>query len=150
MVSLFFNILGETWNPFKLSLQLRHVRERLAKNLVEKQICISEKQNFVLFEMMTHPLVNTSVKECLICRIQDVILNKWSSDINKIEKRLFALIMLAHHSDVLENALLSLSDSDYDIAKKRIEGVLQRDYFLEANKEGAFEILWAVIAALNS
>ena len=27
---------GETWNPLKLRYQLRNVRERLAKNLVEK------------------------------------------------------------------------------------------------------------------
>ena len=28
---------GETWNPLKLRYQLKNVRERLAKNLVEKQ-----------------------------------------------------------------------------------------------------------------
>ena len=27
---------GETWNPLKLRYQLKNVRERLAKNLVEK------------------------------------------------------------------------------------------------------------------
>ncbi|KAL7064372.1 hypothetical protein AAHC03_05648 [Spirometra sp. Aus1] len=47
---------GETWNPFKITLQMRNVRERIAKNLVEKGICSTEKQNFVIFDMTTHPL----------------------------------------------------------------------------------------------
>ena len=44
---------GETWNPLKLTYQLRNVRERLAKNLVEKGVLTTEKQNFLLFDM-TH------------------------------------------------------------------------------------------------
>ena len=39
---------GETWNPLKLTYQLRNVRERLAKNLVEKGVLTTEKQNFLL------------------------------------------------------------------------------------------------------
>ena len=38
---------GETWNPLKLTYQLRNVRERLAKNLVEKGVLTTEKQNFL-------------------------------------------------------------------------------------------------------
>jgi Golgi phosphoprotein 3 len=47
---------GETWNPLKLKYQLRNVRERLAKNLVEKGVLTTEKQNFLLFDMTTHPV----------------------------------------------------------------------------------------------
>ena len=39
---------GETWNPLKLKYQLKNVRERLAKNLVEKGVLTTEKQNFLL------------------------------------------------------------------------------------------------------
>lgn len=54
---------GETWNPLKLHYQLRNVRERLAKNLVEKGVLTTEKQNFLLFDMTTHPLTNNTIKQ---------------------------------------------------------------------------------------
>lgn len=54
---------GETWNPLKLHYQLRNVRERLAKNLVEKGVLTTEKQNFLLFDMTTHPLTNSTIKQ---------------------------------------------------------------------------------------
>ncbi|CAI2728451.1 unnamed protein product [Schistosoma spindalis] len=141
---------GETWNPFKLPLQLRNVRERIAKNLVEKRICTIEKQNFILFDMMTHPLVDLGSKKRVISRIQDVVLNKWSTDVQKVDKRLLSLVLLSHYSDVLESALQHLPDNVYDLARKRIDDALQLDFFAEANKEGSCEMLWAVIAALNS
>lgn len=56
---------GETWNPFRLRYQLKNVRERLAKNLVEKGVLTTEKQNFLLFDMTTHPLSDSTVK----CRL---------------------------------------------------------------------------------
>ncbi|CAH8546028.1 unnamed protein product [Schistosoma margrebowiei] len=141
---------GETWNPFKLPLQLRNVRERIAKNLVEKRICTTEKQNFILFDMMTHPLVDLGSKKRVISRIQDVVLNKWSTDVQKVDKRLLSLVLLSHYSDVLESALQHLPDNVYDLARKRIDDALQLDFFAEANKEGSCEMLWAVMAALNS
>ncbi|XP_010218757.1 PREDICTED: Golgi phosphoprotein 3-like [Tinamus guttatus] len=51
-------LTGETWNPFKLQYQLRNVRERVAKGLVEKGILRTAKQNFLLFDMTTHPVSN--------------------------------------------------------------------------------------------
>ncbi|KAK4471310.1 hypothetical protein MN116_004749 [Schistosoma mekongi] len=141
---------GETWNPLKLSLQLRNVRERTAKNLTEKRICTTEKQSFILFDMMTHPLVDMESKQRVISRIQDVVLNKWSADVQKIDKRLLSLVLLSHYSDVLEGALQHLADNAYDLAKKRIDEALQLDFSTEANKEGSCEMLWAVVAALNS
>ena len=38
--------------------QLKNVRERLAKNLVEKGVLTTEKQNFLLFDMTTHPITD--------------------------------------------------------------------------------------------
>nr|CAX75794.1 Golgi phosphoprotein 3 [Schistosoma japonicum]CAX75798.1 Golgi phosphoprotein 3 [Schistosoma japonicum] len=141
---------GETWNPVNLPLQLRNVRERIAKNLVEKRICTTEKQNFILFDMMTHPLVDVESKQRVISRIQDVVLNRWSTDIQKIDKRLLSLVLLSHCSDVLESALQHLADNVYDLARRRIDEALQLDFSTEANKEGSCEMLWAVMAALNS
>ena len=39
---------------------------RLAKNLVEKGVLTTEKQNFLLFDMTTHPLNDSGVKAKLI------------------------------------------------------------------------------------
>jgi Golgi phosphoprotein 3 len=60
---------GETWNPLKLRYQLKNVRERLAKNLVEKGVLTTEKQNFLLFDMTTHPLNDNNVKSKLVKKV---------------------------------------------------------------------------------
>lgn len=49
-----------------MTFQLRNVRERLAKNLVEKGVLTTEKQNFFLFDMTTHPLHDGNMKQKLI------------------------------------------------------------------------------------
>ena len=61
---------GETWNPLKLRYQLKNVRERLAKNLTEKGVLTTEKQNFLLFDMTTHPVTDGSIKNKLIKRVR--------------------------------------------------------------------------------
>lgn len=53
----------------KLSYQLKNVRERLAKNLVEKGVLTTEKQNFLLFDMTTHPLVDNVTKSRIVKRV---------------------------------------------------------------------------------
>lgn len=63
---------GETWNPLKLRYQLKNVRERLAKNLVEKGVLTTEKQNFLLFDMTTHPLNDNVVKCRLVKKVSKV------------------------------------------------------------------------------
>ncbi len=52
---------GETWNVLKIGFQLKQVRERLAKGLVDKGVLRTEKRNFLLFDMATHPVVSGSV-----------------------------------------------------------------------------------------
>merc|ERR1719361_2515280 len=136
---------GETWNPLKLRYQLKNVRERLAKNLVEKGVLTTEKQNFLLFDMTTHPLTNSTAKSKLIKKVQDSVLSKSANDVQRIEKRVLALIYLAHASDVLENAFAPLSDEDYDVAMKRVRYLLDLDPEEEAMKGGANEVLWAVV-----
>jgi Golgi phosphoprotein 3 len=64
--NIFVFVLGETWNPLKLRYQLKNVRERLAKNLVEKGVLTTEKQNFLLFDMTTHPLNDNNIKSKLV------------------------------------------------------------------------------------
>ncbi|RUS79569.1 hypothetical protein EGW08_012663 [Elysia chlorotica] len=140
---------GETWNPLKLRYQLRNVRERLAKNLVEKGVCTTEKQNFLLFDMTTHPLTDNVVKQRLIKRVQDSVLSRWTNDAHRMDRRMLSLIYLAHSSDVLENAFAPLSDDDYEVAMKRVRELLDLDFDTESMKEGTNELMWAVISAMS-
>jgi len=138
---------GETWNPLKLRYQLKNVRERLAKNLVEKGVLTTEKQNFLLFDMTTHPVTDNIQKNKLITKVQEAVLSKWVNDPHRMEKRMLSLIFLAHSSDVLENAFAPLNDDDYDVAMKRVRDLLDLDLEAEAAKEKANEVMWAVFAA---
>ncbi|KAM4576595.1 Golgi phosphoprotein 3 [Odontesthes bonariensis] len=140
---------GETWNPLKLHYQLRNVRERLAKNLVEKGVLTTEKQNFLLFDMTTHPLTNNNIKQRLIKKVQEAVLDKWVNDPHRMDKRLLALIFLAHSSDVLENAFAPLLDEQYDLAMKRVRQLLELEPEGESMKTNSNELLWAVVAAFT-
>lgn len=123
------------------------MRERIAKNLVEKGVLTTEKQNFVLFDMTTHPLTDTTAKQRLIKRVQDSVLTRWVNQTNRMDRRTLALIVLAHASDVLENAFASLQDEEYDLAMKRVRELLDADPDVEAQKPGASDVIWAVASA---
>ncbi|TRZ02280.1 hypothetical protein DNTS_003176 [Danionella cerebrum] len=140
---------GETWNPLKLHYQLRNVRERLAKNLVEKGVLTTEKQNFLLFDMTTHPLTNNNIKQRLIKKVQEAVLDKWVNDPQRMDKRILALIFLAHSSDVIENAFAPLLDDQYDLAMKRVRQLLDLEPEGESMKSNTNELLWAVVAAFT-
>ncbi|NWR52340.1 GLP3L protein, partial [Regulus satrapa] len=142
-------LTGETWNPFKLQYQLRNVRERLAKALVEKGILTTEKQNFLLFDMTTHPVSNASEKQRLVKKLQESVLERWVNDPQRMERRTLALLVLAHASDVLENVFASLADDKYDVAMNRTKDLLDMDPEVEAAKARGTEMIWAVLAAFN-
>lgn len=138
---------GETWNPLKLKYQLRNVRERLAKNLVEKGVLTTEKQNFLLFDMTTHPVTNSAVKDRVVKKVQDTVLSRWQNEPNRIDKRALALIYMAHASDVLENAFAPLTDDDYELAMKRVRELLDVDPDVECTKANSNDVLWGVVGA---
>lgn len=139
---------GETWNPMKLRFQLKNVRERLAKNLVEKGVLTTEKQNFFFFDMTTHPLINSQIKNKLVRKVQDALLAKWVNDPHRMDKRTLSLILLSHSSDVLENAFISLSDDDYEVAMRRIRELLELDMEAESQRPNANEIMWGIFGTL--
>lgn len=138
---------GESWNPLKLRYQLRNVRERLAKNMVEKGVLTTEKQNFLVFDMTTHPLTDNVTKTKLVKKVQDSVLSRWVGDPQRMDRRTLALIYLAHASDVLENAFAPLSDDDYEVAMKRVRDLLDLDLDVEAAKPNANDLMWSVFAA---
>ena len=53
---------------------------------MEKGVLTTEKQNFLLFDMTTHPLTNSNAKSKLIKKVQDSVLSKWANDVQRIEK----------------------------------------------------------------
>ena len=144
-----FSPSGETWNPFKLQYQLRNVRERIAKALVEKGILTTEKQNFLLFDMTTHPVSNATEKQRLVKKLQESMLERWVNDPHRMDRRTLALLVLAHSSDVLENVFASLADDKYDVAMNRTKDLLDMDPEVEAAKARGAEMIWAVLAAFN-
>lgn len=99
--------------------------------------------------MTTHPLTDTTSKQRLVKKVQESVLTKWVNETSRMDKRSLALIILAHASDVLENAFASLQDDDYDMAMKRVRQLLDADPDEEAQKSGggAAEMIWAVASA---
>nr|CAD2157069.1 unnamed protein product [Meloidogyne enterolobii] len=146
---------GETWNPLKLRYQIRNMRERLAKNLVEKGVLTTEKQNFLLFDMTTHPLNDSGIKAKLIKKVQESVLTRWTNDVQRMDKKMLSLIILAHASDVLENAFSPLNDQDYELAMKRVRTLLETDYEAESAKKmgtpsaNATDVIYAVFEAFS-
>ena len=102
--------------------------------------------------MTTHPLNDSTLKQKLIKRVQDSVLLKWVNDVTRMDKRLMALLYLAHSSDVLENAFSPLKDEDYEIAMKRVRDLLNLDPEQETAKltsSSSLEVIRAVVAAFN-
>uniref|UniRef100_A0A673WQF6 Golgi phosphoprotein 3 n=1 Tax=Salmo trutta TaxID=8032 RepID=A0A673WQF6_SALTR len=81
--------------------------------------------------------------------VQEAVLEKWVNDPHRMDKRLLALIFLAHSSDVLENAFAPLLDDQYDLAMKRVRQLLDLEPEGESTRTNANELLWAVVAAFT-
>ncbi|KAJ7232396.1 GPP34-domain-containing protein [Mycena rebaudengoi] len=60
---------GETWNLLKVHLQLKHVSERIAEGLVQKGVLGNGMRSFFLFNMITHPVIDTNSKTRIISRL---------------------------------------------------------------------------------
>ncbi|KAL2108922.1 hypothetical protein VUR80DRAFT_3180 [Thermomyces stellatus] len=108
---------GETWNLMKIGYQLKQVRERLAKGLVDKGILRTEKRNFLLFDMATHPVVDGGAKDELRRRVRNVLTQRTivlgsnqflPEGLEFRHLRTVAMICAAYAANVLENALSSL------------------------------------------
>ncbi|KAI9187569.1 hypothetical protein H9P43_001958 [Blastocladiella emersonii ATCC 22665] len=101
---------GETWNILRVSYQLRQVRERLAKGLVDKGVLRTERRSFVIFDMATHPVADTACKDEIATRVLTTLRGSpgtaaWSTGTTL---RTVALVAAAHSGNVLENVLARL------------------------------------------
>ncbi|KAI9485450.1 MAG: Golgi phosphoprotein 3-domain-containing protein [Benjaminiella poitrasii] len=125
---------GETWNVMKIGYQLKQVRERLAKGLVDKGVLRTEKRNFLLFDMATHPVADPAVKEEIIKRVCTMLVTRVSpaaidaqSDIPFTYVRTISMICTAYAANVLENALLYLQPELREQAFNKVDE-LMNDY----------------------
>jgi Golgi phosphoprotein 3 len=124
---------GETWNPLKSHFQLKQVRERTAKGLVDKGVLRTDKKDFLLFDMATHPLLNSNVKISLTTKIQNVLTghtNSLDPSSPTTDIRTVALICSALVGNVLGSALKQLSPLQRESSRSKAEAWL-RDYCSE-------------------
>lgn len=106
----------------KIGYQLKQVRERLAKGLVDKGILRTEKRNFLLFDMATHPIADMAVKDEIIKRVCTTLVSRTTpasfdaqSGLRNGYLRTVAMICSSYAANVLENSLFALS---YDMREK--------------------------------
>lgn len=101
----------------KIGYQLKQVRERLAKGLVDKGILRTEKRNFLLFDMATHPVADGGAKEEIRRRVRNVLTQRtvvltgtqWLPENLEFRyMRTIAMVCAAYAANVLENALSTL------------------------------------------
>lgn len=124
---------GETWNLSKISYQLKQVRERLLKGLVDKGILRTEKRNFFLFDMATHPVAEGAAKDEVRRRVIMLLTARtvlipdspyFREDVKFRYLRSIALIGGAYAGNVLENVLTNLSYEARDHAFSRADELL--------------------------
>lgn len=130
-------ILGETWNVMRIGFQLKQVRERLAKGLVDKGVLRTEKRNFLIFDMATHPVSDSAVKEEVIKRACTTLVSRaqgsspslaeQNSPIAYQQLRTVAMVCAAYAANVLENALMYLNHEMRERAYSKVDELLN-DY----------------------
>lgn len=136
---------GETWNLLKINYQLKQVRERLAKGLVDKGILRTERKNFFLFDMATHPVADKLSKESVKNRVLSLLINR-NVDLDQLSTdqfpkntsfkylRTISLVCGCYAANVLENVVLSLN---YD---KRDQAFARADELMNAYSEFPFNL----------
>lgn len=140
-------LCGETWNLMKIGYQLKQVRERIAKGLVDKGVLRTEKKNFVLFDMATHPIADFAVKERLIQRVINVLLGR----VARPDKRTIAMLCSAYAADVLENALIGLNTNQKEAAFQKVDELLHENaaWTDKAKAMGTTEVVAAVFSVYS-
>lgn len=124
---------GETWNVMKIGYQLKQVRERLAKGLVDKGVLRTEKRNFLLFDMATHPIADMNAKDDVMRRVLSLLTARTAAvppqalhkqAVKYRHMRAVVLVCAAYASSVLENALQRLSYDSREAAFARCDDIL--------------------------
>ncbi len=117
----------------KIGYQIKQVRERLAKGLVDKGILRTEKRNFLLFDMATHPVADGGAKDEIRRRVRNVLTNRTvvlppsqflpeEMDFRYI--RTISMVCAAYAANVLENALATLGHEARERAFAQVDELL--------------------------
>ena len=117
----------------KIGFQLKQVRERLAKGLVDKGVLRTEKRNFLLFDMATHPVADVRTKESIVTRVVSLLtattaavppsaLTKEGTQCRVM--RAICLVCAAYAASVLDNAFGRLTYEDREAAFQRCDDIL--------------------------
>jgi len=124
---------GETWNLMKIGYQLKQVRERLAKGLVDKGILRTEKRNFLLFDMATHPVVDSGAKDEIRKRVRNICSNRTvvlppsqflPAELDFRYLRTIAMVCASYAANVLENALVTMGHETRERAFAHVDELL--------------------------
>jgi Golgi phosphoprotein 3 len=110
---------------------------------VDKGVLRTEKQNFLFFDMPTHPLANMSTKDELVRRVCDTLLGRGPPP----DKHMIALVVSAYAASVLENALTHLTHTQREQAITRVDELLQEyQHFTEKTGKNSTEIMAGVFS----
>lgn len=117
----------------KIGYQLKQVRERLQKGLVDKGILRTEKRNFLLFDMATHPVADGGAKDELRKRVRNVLTNRTvviapsqflPQEVEFRYLRTITMVCAAYAANVLENALATLGHESRERAFAQVDELL--------------------------
>jgi Golgi phosphoprotein 3 len=117
----------------KIGYQLKQVRERLAKGLVDKGILRTEKRNFLLFDMATHPVADSGAKDEIRRRVRNVLTARTvvlpasqflPEELEFRYIRTIAMVCAAYAANVLENALSTLGHEARERAFAQVDELL--------------------------
>lgn len=124
---------GETWNLLKINYQLKQVRERLMKGLVDKGILRTERKNFLLFDMATHPVADSTCKDLIKKRVLSLLVSRsatlqsnrfFEESVDYRWLRSICLVSGCFAANVLENVLVTLNYDQRDHAFARADELL--------------------------
>ena len=117
----------------KIGYQLKQVRERLAKGLVDKGVLRTEKRNFLLFDMATHPVADAASKDDIRRRVLSLLTsrtvalppNAFLPEETQFRAiRTISMICAAYAGNVLENTLTGMGHEARERAFVRVDELL--------------------------
>jgi Golgi phosphoprotein 3 len=119
----------------KIGFQLKQVRERLAKGLVDKGVLRTEKRNFLLFDMATHPVADVRTKEAIVSRVVSLLTSTTatipptaldSEGTQCRAMRAVCLVCTSYAASVLDNAFSRLQYENREAAFQRCDDILSQ------------------------
>ncbi len=117
----------------KIGYQLKQVRERLAKGLVDKGILRNEKRNFLIFDLPTHPVADGDAKDEIRRRVRSVLTSRTvvlppsqflPEEMEFRYLRTVAMVCAAYAANVLENALTAVGHEAKERAFSAVDELL--------------------------